>query len=76
MEFIIVKQRKATLEQQMQLYEIIKGERGLLKANQDKRCQILGLEKKKNDLKIKLQLCNETRRVSNDKWVKMKSKEL
>jgi len=36
MDLIMVKQRKAILEQQMQSFETIKGKRDLLKANQER----------------------------------------
>ncbi len=36
MELIMEKQRKVTLEHQMQSYQTIKGERDLLKTNQER----------------------------------------
>ncbi len=66
MELLMVKQRKATMEQQMQLYEIIKGKRDLLKEKfQNKEdAKYWALKKEVNNLK----LFYETKKVSNDRY--------
>ncbi len=62
MEFIMVKQKKATLEQQMQLYETIKGERDLLKENQEKEdAKYWALKKELDNLEI-MQFCMRQRK--------------
>ncbi len=54
MELIMVKYRKATMEQLMQLYETIKGEKDLLKVNQDREDAKYWAQKKEvNDMEIK-----------------------
>ncbi len=62
MELIMVKHRKATLEQQMQLYETIKGERDMLKVNQDRQdAKYWALKKEAATWRLDLQPCNEIR---------------
>jgi 5-formyltetrahydrofolate cyclo-ligase len=55
MELLMVKQRKATLKQQMQSYKIIKGKRDLLKAKfQDKKdAKYWALKKEVDNLEIR-----------------------
>ncbi len=49
----MVNYKKVTLEEQMQLYEIIKGKRDLLKVNKDiEDVNYWALKKKVDDLKI------------------------
>lgn len=53
MEFILANQRKGTLEQQLQSYEIIKVEKTLLKLNQEREdARYWVLKKQANDLEI------------------------
>ncbi len=49
----MVKQRKATLEQQLQSYEIIKGGNNLLKANKEREdAKYWALKKEADDFEI------------------------
>ncbi len=53
MELLMVNYKKVTLEEQMQLYEIIKGKRDLLKVNKDiEDVNYWAMKKKVDDLKI------------------------